>query len=66
MKNDINKSSNLSMVLSIKADQFNSITNIIKIIKENFKECNLSIIDSEKFNLKNVDNKKNEKVIVKF
>ena len=48
MKNDINKSSNLSMVLSIKADQFNSITNIIKIIKENFKECTLSIIDSEK------------------
>ena len=58
MKNDINKSSNLSMVLSIKADQFNSITNIIKIIKKTLKNVPYQLLILKKFNLKNVDNKK--------
>lgn len=48
MKNNINNSSKVSMVLTIQAKNFSSITSITKTIKENFKECTLSIIDSEK------------------
>ena len=47
MKN-FNNSSKLSMVLTVKSDQFSSITKMINIIKEDFQDCTFSIIDSEK------------------
>ena len=47
MKN-LNNSSYLSMVLTVKSSQFDSIAKLTNSIKDDFEGCTLSIIDAEK------------------